>query len=258
MTSRWLRCTAVTDGASDERTTRDRLLDAGVEIVQEHFAAVGERIGAGFQFVSPTEVARRAGVSKGMLYHCWGGHDGSAFDRYLTDLAARTLEQMAQPEVLRHEAERLRDAGVGLDAVVKLLAGIELTSVVDEPERRLSLLQSLTWITYSANTAIAAALNEANDRTYASLADMYDVVLPVFGRRMRAARDRRAGRPLDTGDLARALSCVTDGFAGEALHDRRVLDADISWPIDGTDEPTTLYAICLMSVVTALTEPVPT
>ena len=66
-----------------------------------------------------------------------------------------------------------------------------------------------------------------------------------------------AGRPLTIVDFARAISCLTEGFAAEALYDPDILKADIAWTVGLRDQPCSIYAISLLALVDGLTELVP-
>lgn len=53
----------------EQRSTRDRLLAAGVELMLDH------PVGGGLNHVKATEVSRRAGLSHGAFYHHWRSQD---------------------------------------------------------------------------------------------------------------------------------------------------------------------------------------
>lgn len=236
-------------------TARESLLRAGCELLNEHFVAAGERLGAGFQFISPTQVAERAGVSKGLLYHHWGGGDAPAFDAFIADVAGQLVQELNDPETLTEGVIELRQVGVGFFRTVAILGQTELESLVRDDVRRIPLMQQFVFIAYATSPPVRDALVRAADRSYADLVGFYETVLKTCGYRLK--RPVGTGRPLTTTDLARAISCLTEGFAGEAQYVPAVVDDAISWEIDGTASSASLFVIALLGLVESMTEPVP-
>lgn len=123
------------------------------------------------------------------------------------------------------------------------------------PERRLSFIQTLSLTAYSGCQAIRTALRSSSADTYDDLIPFYAHTLDVYGRRLRTGDG--PGRALTMLDFARAISCLTEGFAAEALYEPEILDADIAWSVGLRDQPCSLFSISLLALVDGLTEPTP-
>lgn len=233
----------------------ERLLEAGMQLMREHFADAENNLGVGHLYLSPTQVAARAGMSKGMLYHIWGRTGAKAFDSYVAELARRSLVEVNQPDELRAAIDVAHADGATFHDAVVALGDDELDSLVNHPGRRLSFIQTLSLTAYSGCEAIRESLHSSAASSYDDLAPFYAHALAVYGRRLRAVNT--AGRALTIVDLARAISCLTEGFAAEALYDPDILDADIAWSVGLRDQPCSLFSISLLALVDGLTELVP-
>lgn len=232
-----------------------QLIDAGLELMREHYADTENRLGAGFQFLSPTQVAARAGISKGMLYHIWGRDGGRAFDNYVAELADRALDPLARPDILEHAIEELHAAGLSFAEATAEMGDFELNSMIDDEDRRIAFVQTLSLTAYAGSRVIREALDESAERSYVQLAQFYDFALALYGKRLKQHDSH--GRSLTTIDFARAVSCLVEGFAAEALHTPHVLQREIAWAVGPHDQPTSLLAIALMSLVEGMLEDVP-
>ncbi len=239
----------------EEPPKAERLLEAGMQLMREHFADAENNLGLGHLYISPTQVAARAGMSKGMLYHIWGRTGAKAFDSYVAELARRSLVEVNQPDELRAAIDAAHAQGASFDVAVVALGDDELDSIVNHPARRLSFIQTLSLTAYSGCQAIRESRHSSAAGTYDDLAPFYAHTLTVYGRRLRPHRN--GGRPLTITDFARAISCLTEGFAAEALYNPDVLAADIAWSVGLLDQPCSLYAISLLALVDGLTEPTP-
>jgi AcrR family transcriptional regulator len=237
-------------------TTTDDLLEAGAGLLREHFAHASERLGDGFQFLSPTEVAHRAGVSKGMLYHLWGDGESRAFDNFVAALAATAIVEANDADALQAEVTKLLTLGLGFARTVAALGEAELASLAVDDERRIPFLQQLAFTAYAGCEPIRRALASAATDSYQYLAPFYQRTLDACERRLKPPSG--PGRALTMTDFARAISCLTEGFASEVQYFPDLVDDQISWRVDGTAESLTLYAISLIGLVEHLTEPFPT
>jgi AcrR family transcriptional regulator len=240
----------------EEPPTAERMLDAGMQLMREHFADAENTVGIGHLYISPTQVAARAGMSKGMLYHIWGRAGSKAFDNFVADLAERALIETNQPEELRAGVDTILEQGANFHDAVVLLGDEELDSLVNDPERRLSFIQTLSLTAYSGCQAIRDALRSSTASTYDDLATFYAYTMHIYGRRLRTVVG--PGRPFNIDDFARAIACLTEGFAAEALYYPEMLDGDIAWSVGLTEQPCSLFAISLMALADGLTELVPT
>ncbi len=226
-----------------------------MQLMREHFADAENNLGVGHLYISPTQVAARAGMSKGMLYHLWGRTGAKAFDGYVAELARRSLVEVNQPDELRAAIDVARAEGASFHDAVVALGDDELDTIVNQPERRLSFIQTLSLTAYSGCQAIRKSLHSSAAGTYDDLAPFYAHALTVYGRRLRPHPN--GGRPLTFSDFARAISCLTEGFAAEALYNPDILEADIAWSVGLRDQPCSLFAISLLALVDGLTELVP-
>lgn len=231
------------------------LIDAGLELMREHYDDSENTLGAGFQFISPTQVAGRAGMSKGMLYHIWGRDGGRAFDNYVAELAERVLDPLVKPDVLRHAIHALFERGLSFPEATAAMGDFELGSIVSDADRRTAYVQTLSLTAYAGCRVIRDALDASSQRSYEQLAEFYDFAFGIYGRRIRRHDSR--GRSMTTVDFARAVSCLVEGFAAEALHSPQVLEPEIAWTVGRQHEPSSLLAISLMSLVDGLTEEIP-
>jgi AcrR family transcriptional regulator len=238
----------------EEPPKAERLLEAGMQLMREHFADAENNLGVGHLYLSPTKLAARAGMSKGMLYHIWGRNGAKPFDSYVAELARRSLTEVNQPDELRAAIDVVHAQGASFHDAVVALGDDELDSMVNHPERRLSFIQALSLTAYSGCQAIRDSLRSASS-AYDDLAPFYSHTLAIYGRRLRTVN--AAGRPLTNVDFARAISCLTEGFAAEALYDPDILEADIAWTVGLRDQPCSIYAISLLALVDGLTELVP-
>ncbi len=223
--------------------------------MDEHYADTDLTLGAGFQFVSPTQVAARAGISKGMLYHIWGRDGGRAFDNYVAELAERVLEPIARPEILTEALRELHEQGTPFAQTIALMGEFELDSTVTDPQRRVAFAQQLSFVAYAGSRVIRDALETSSQHSYEQLAEFYDVALALYGKRLR--RHDGHGRAMTTIDLARAVSCLVEGFAGEAMHHAGLTEPVIAWSVDGRREPSSLLAIALVALIDGVTEDLP-
>lgn len=223
--------------------------------MREHFGNTAEHLGTGFQFVSPTQIAARAGMSKGMLYHIWGRDGRKAFDDYVAELAERVLVQYSLPDELIRAARSIFDTGANWQQAIVLMSDFELHSQVHDPDRRRQFVQSLSLCAYADCLPVGASLRHSAGESYEQLAVFYEFALGLY--RLRLVNHDGPGRQLSYVDLARMLSCTVEGFAVEALHSPDVMKADIAWIAGDTPQPCSLFAIAMQSLVLAVTEPIP-
>jgi AcrR family transcriptional regulator len=232
-----------------------QLIDAGMQLMYEHYADTDHTLGAGFQFVSPTQVAARAGISKGMLYHIWGRDGGRAFDNYVAELAGRVLEPLARPDLLTQALSELHERGTPFAQTIALMGEFELDSMVTDEQRRVAFAQQLSLVAYAGSRVIREALETSNQRSYEQLAEFYDFALALYGKRLR--RHDGHGRSMTSVDLARAVSCLVEGFASDAMHHPDLTEPVIAWSVDGRREPSSLLAIALVALIDGVTEDIP-
>ena len=232
-----------------------QLIDAGLDLMREHYADAENTLGAGFQFISPTQVAGRAGISKGMLYHIWGRDGGRAFDNYVAELADRVLDPLVKPGVLEHVIEELHRDGMSFAEVTAEMGDFEVNSMIGDEERRIAFVQTLSLTAYAGCKVIQDALDGSSQRSYEQLAQFYEFAFALYGKRIKQHDGH--GRSMTSVDVARAVSCLVEGFAAEALHSPQILEREIAWAVGPHEQPTSLLGIALMSLVDGMIEDIP-
>ena len=123
--------------------SQERLVQAACELAREHFeSAVGLR--DAFSYLTPGAVARRAGLSRGLIYHYWGEQeaDGSkAFECFLDAVSQRLWNDSVVADQIAEDAEELPD---DLDEVVLAITAGELARYTGRDRALLRASQALT------------------------------------------------------------------------------------------------------------------
>lgn len=176
--------------------SRDRLVDAAVELVVDHYRS-GTELREVFAFLTPGAVAARAGLSRALLYHHWGDadHDGSgAFESFLGEVA----ERLVVASVPTDEVAALADAlPANITDVITTLSAFEMG-------------RSDGWATEEWRAAMSIALQGV----LASGAQEHLIVqLGEFYRRLGARLGLEPMPPLTHEDIALAVMAVIDGFS---------------------------------------------
>jgi len=130
-------------GRGPESDSRERLIAAARELALEHFESASGLRDA-FSYLTPGSVAKRARLSRGLIYHYWGDADADgsqAFDRFLEDVADRLWLESAVPDELSDLADLLPDE---LDDVVLALTAAELDRYTGAGRAVLRASQALT------------------------------------------------------------------------------------------------------------------
>lgn len=233
------------DGA--ERSAADsrrRLVDAAVELVFEHYAADLE-IRDVYDYLSPGAVAQRAGVSRGLIYHHWGGggiDDGRAVDRFLEEVAASICGRTAGSGDIVDAADLLPDH---LSDVLIAFSDYEMDRMAGEGRAALQATQALT----------------LHDMWPGAEADIVRAKSIALYERLAEKLAREPVPPLEIADIANAMSAVVEGFA---LMSRLYPDdfaRRYSWqghdgPPAAVDDAWNLLAVVAESVVINMTRPI--
>ncbi len=248
------RGTDADEGTSRTRATSDsraRLVDAAVELVFEHYAADIE-IRDVYDYLTPRSVAQRAGVSRGLIYHYWGGDDrdesdgggdeSGAVDRFLEEVAASICRRTAGAADVVEAAELLPDR---LSDVVVAFSDYEMDRIRGDGRAALQATQALT----------------LNDMWPAGEADAVRAKAVEFYERLASKVGREPVPPLEVADVAHAMSAIVEGFALMARLHPEDYDRAFAWqgaegPPEAVDDSWSLMAVVAESVVLNMTRPV--
>lgn len=164
---------------------KQRLVAAGTRVVLEHFAAEPPRLADGLRFASPSAIARKAGVSKAMIYHYWPD-----FSAFAEDVALEILDLSSEPEALELALPVSRDPADALEA----LAAVEVRRLRSSPAWRGSIVLAI----HGVGNAIGDWMWDKIEATYVEVFD-------------HVGLKRRAGIPMRS--IAASLSAVAEGHA---------------------------------------------
>ncbi len=233
--------------ASAEREaagSRERLIDAALELVLEHFRGDTDLRDV-YDYLTPRAVAQRAGLSRGLIYHYWGGPDGdgsAAVERFLREVSSKLWLRSASTDRLTEAADLIPDR---LSDVVLALTAYEMHRITG-PDRALTQAsQAMTlngnWPEYDAEEVVGR------------LTRLYTVLGEKVG--------REPVPPLTFEDVAVAMSAVLEGFAlVHNVHPERVT-REFEWTsqVDEPSDPDArwgLFSIVVEGVVANMTRPV--
>ena len=233
----------------DER--RRDYLDIGMELVAEGPGAVPPDPGLALAHVRIAEVAERAGVTKGALYHLWDSQEAYWHDllRYLLD--DHRLAGFADvPDVTRQLADEL-----GVRPTAAQWANFVFDHFKDEP-------------TFFARIGVFSYLQDDEfrrglDEEFRTSLDRFEEITSDYVR----ANGRRARPGMEIRDFAVAVSALMQGLCLE----HRVDPARTPDVVDGggddrvgmvgigggDDDRVSLFAAGVEGLLDAFTEPVP-
>lgn len=224
--------------------SRERLLDAAMELVLEHFRG-DTALRDVYDYLTPRAVAQRAGLSRGLIYHYWGDADddgSAAVERFLGDVSARLWGESASTERLTEAAGLIPDR---VSDVVLALTAYEMSRITGPDRALMQASQAMTlngnWPEYDAEDVVAR------------LTALYSLLGEKVG--------REPVPPLGWEDIAVAMSAVLEGFGLiHNVHPERTT-REFEWT-SRTDEPTDpdakwgLFSITVEGVVANMTRPV--
>lgn len=216
-------------------TAEDRRLDylkVGADLVAEFDLANAKQVPLdALANVKVADVARRAGVTKGALYHIWNSQE-----EYRRDLMKHLLELEEQVGI-RETQEALESVPPGEDIAdsVSRLAEFAFDRLKDDPR----MLARFSFYNYADDPDV----NELLSHGAASFEWYYRNYLKVTGRRMRA--------PFTIQALVTSTSAY---FFGMILRHRTSADAtDVV--VRRADRPMSLYVFGLIALMEHFTEP---
>lgn len=218
-------------------TAEDRrrdYLEIGAEIATSYGAAESARATVdALAEVKVAEVADRAGVTKGAIYHVWPSQEA-----YRKDLLARLLEQNRQTGV-RRMREVLEATEVDDDA--RRLLQRHARFVYDQQKDDPAFFARFSFFLYAADPDVRNLLARGDDRVVADFEPHIEIYLALIGRRLR--------EPFTMELLLRSVSAL---FQGLCLRYRTSPELVEHPP----DEPT-LYGRGLEALLEHFSEPLP-
>lgn len=164
--------------ASAEDRRRD-YLEIGARIVTESDGSdsVAAAVDA-LANVKVVDVADRAGVTKGAVYHIWPSQEA-----YRKDLLARLLEQNRQAGI-REMREILSDPDLPLGEprlILTRYADYVFDALKDDP----AFFARFSFFVYASNPEVAELLARGDDGVIADFTPFVDRYLELMGRRLR-------------------------------------------------------------------------
>ncbi|MDQ2678941.1 MAG: TetR/AcrR family transcriptional regulator [Actinomycetota bacterium] len=224
--------------------SRERLLDAGLELVLEHFRGDTDLRDV-YDYLTPRAVAQRAGLSRGLIYHYWGDPDGdgsAAVERFLGDVSARLWSRSASTDRLTEAADFIPDR---MSDVILALTAFEMNRITGTDRALMQASQAMTlnghWPEHDAEDVVTR------------LTALYSMLGEKVG--------REPVPPLSWEDIAVAMSAVLEGFGLiHNVHPARTT-REFEWT-SRTDEPSDpgatwgLFSIVVEGVVANMTRPV--
>ncbi len=213
-------------------------LDVGASIVSEFdeetaAAATVEALAN----VRLSDVAARAGVTKGAVYHLWPSQEA-----YRQDLLARLLEQQRQRGV-RELPDLIAAAASTGDPreLLHLFARFAFDALKDDP----AFFARFSFFLYATNPAVADLLARGDDAVIEDFTPLVEQYLAAIGRRMRP--------PFTVGMLITATTAL---FHGLCLRYRSSPDLVDGTVLDDADGPG-MYGVGLEALLEHFSEPVP-
>lgn len=229
-------------GPSRGAVSRDRLIDAAVELIVEHYDSRLELRDV-FSYLTPGSVATRAGLSRALLYHHWsdsGEDDTDAFSSFLMEVAERLRARSSVPEDYEAFAQHLD----GPSDV--------LLAMTDHELERPGGLQSAWWRATQSLNLHGVVSEGTGAEVIQRLAGVYELLGVHFGLELVP--------PLEWEDLAVAIASALNGFA---LTIREVPDyatRRIDWsprtPVEHDEQDWTLLSVMIESIVLGMCRPV--
>lgn len=224
-------------------SARQALLEAGRELLIERFlAGPGDVVASDvLGFLTPTTIAQRAGVARGVFYHHWGvgaEDDLTPFDRYVSELWPALWGG---------------PTGFDLEAVVRDHPGPIEQFILDACEIELHRYdEPAEWARYKAGIAmgifgIGVGVDGVTQMVLDELTLLYGFVLERFSRRIRP--------PWTIRDLAVAVFAAFEGsFMARAWG---VEEIDQLVAADGAETcaPQSITATLVLGVVDRMTGP---
>jgi AcrR family transcriptional regulator len=223
-------------------TAEDRrkdYLDIGAEIVTKFSAedSAAATVDA-LANVKVADVADRAGVTKGAVYHVWPSQEA-----YRKDLLARLLEQNRQIGI-REMGELLHDADAAVDdprATLLRHADYVFDALKEDP----AFFARFSFFVYASNPEVSELLARGDDGIVEDFGPFIEMYLELIGRRLR--------EPFSVALLMTSIHAL---FMGLCLRYRT--SPELIEPASTTgDDAHSMYAFGLEALLMHFSEPVP-
>ena len=223
--------------------TREKLLDAGEQLLSE--MAEAGRLDP-LRLLRPKDIADRAGVTSGMLYHIWPQEEPSEekLAGYRRDLVERAWNRPADVEGLAGAAAE--HEGAELAEMVRVLANFEFKRLAKGGSD--ALVGHISTLLQVSETMKGTLELPDPDPFLVDVEVAYSVLLAEYGLRMKA--------PLTVHDLALMLTSTVDGFANLSGVYPELNRADIEWSTSDAGG-WSLFAVAVLAIIEHTTEPEP-
>ncbi|MHB1139147.1 MAG: TetR/AcrR family transcriptional regulator [Microthrixaceae bacterium] len=227
-------------------SAREQLLASARQLVLARFRE-GVAPHHALAYLTPAAVAAHAGVSRGTIYHHWGGDTGEdgydrPFERFLAEVAQMFWTDAVAVDDIELLAEALPD---NLTDMILELTAFELDRL-SRGEDAAMFRASTTMVLHGVD--LAAQFRDSIDQ----LALLYGLGLRRIGRQVRA--------PLTNEHFARAMAALAAGMLLEELHLPGSAAQTVEWcgevPRSTSERPWTLFAVVAEGVALHMTEPV--
>jgi AcrR family transcriptional regulator len=218
---------------ADER--RQVYLQTGADLVTNFEARNGDSATLdALANVKVADVARRAGVTKGALYHIWDSQEDYRRDlfQHLLDIGERRGIDQAE-QLISHAVDAEGAPITDVDELAIRLAEVSYLELRDDPK----LLARFSFYNYAGDPRVNAMLAEG----VAAFDTYYERYLAASSRRMRA--------PFTVRHLITSVNAYVYG----TVIRHRITGGD-----DATTDDATLYAQGFAAILRHLTEPDPT
>jgi len=226
------------DKTKRQRTTLDAtrasLLEAGEELVRERARDRASTIAGALGHIRSSDVAARAGVSKGMIYHLWPSQEA-----YRRDLLIRLAHSTTVESFVATESPAVLEAFDSIDEAISTVSNLTLDRALGDEQWFVFMEVS----SFLANEDVRAAMAEGQADALAHASAFFAAGLQRWGLRMRPGY-----RVEDLVLLTRALSrgiTLQAKVSTEALFEPRPWRSEGEW---------SLYTVGIAALFDALTE----
>lgn len=236
----WPRVGSVSGAANRRKRSsaeegRRLLLDAGRELVHEQPA--GWPLG----HIRLTEVAQRAGVTAGALYHYWDTQEDYR-DDLLDDLLSP--DRFPPPATVSELLSAIEEERAPIEELVRLGADAEFRALEESPDLRVLMAM---WAANdpAVNRRIAVQYGASGDRW----AGLYEATCRYYGLEIRP--------PFTVEMVATILAALTDGLVVRASVDPDAVPRTLPQVVEsGETLPWGLLGCALLAFLSTLSRPV--